>query len=160
MVELALALPVLLIVLLGVVDFGRAINYWNDENQLAEVAARYVAVGTQPTWSNFPTTGGCTQPSDLQTFVSYEACLDSPELQSGSTSTGIQRPGVVVTVCYPQNAIGQPVTVKISAGYNWLPIPKVLGGSSQFTATQLTGTATMRLESPLSGTWLPSSTCS
>src|ERR1700720_2211329 len=47
-VELALALPILLIVVLGIVDFGRAVNYWNDENHVANLAARYAAVGTLP----------------------------------------------------------------------------------------------------------------
>jgi Flp pilus assembly protein TadG len=160
LVELALVLPVLLIVLLGIVDFGRATNYWNDENQIAEAAARFVAVGATPTWTNFPTTGSCTQPSNLQTLVAYEACLDSPELQNGVSGNGVQMPGAAVTVCYPQNAPGQPVTVKVSATYNWLPIPKVLGGNTPLTATTLNGTATMRLESQLpTGSWIPASSC-
>jgi Flp pilus assembly protein TadG len=55
MVELALALPILLIVIFGIVDFGRAINYWNDENSLANVGARIAAVGSIP--SADPTCG-------------------------------------------------------------------------------------------------------
>ena len=38
MVELAIALPLLLIVLLGIVEFGRALVYWNDTTQIASVA--------------------------------------------------------------------------------------------------------------------------
>jgi Flp pilus assembly protein TadG len=159
-VELALVIPLLLIVVLGIVDFGRAVNYWNDENQIAEVTARILAVGAQPTWSNYPTTRNCTQPSSLTTFVTYEACLDSPELASGSGgSTGVQG-GVGVTVCYPNNAVGQPVTVKVSANYNWLPLPHVLGGNTQFSETTLYGSATMRLESQLTGSWFPASSSS
>jgi Flp pilus assembly protein TadG len=160
-VELALVIPVLLIVVLGIVDFGRAVNYWNDENQIAEAAARILSVGAQPTWSNYPTTGSCTQPSSLTTFVTYEACLNSPELANGSGgTTGVQGSGVGLIVCYPNNAVGGPVTVKVTANYNWLPLPKVLGGSSQFSQTNLSGSATMRLESQLSGTWFPASSSS
>lgn len=159
-VELALAIPVLLIVVLGIADFGRAVNYWNDENHVAEIAARYLAVGTQPTWSNFPTNGSCTQPSNLTTLVTYEACIDGKELANGSGGqTGVQGSGVSVAVCYPSNSVGQPVKVTISASYNWLPLPKVLGGQFQFAQTSLTGSATMRLEGQITGSWVPASSC-
>jgi Flp pilus assembly protein TadG len=153
MVEFALVIPVLLIVVLGIIDFGRAINYWNDENQVAEIAARYVAVGTQPTWSNFPTKGSCTQPSDLSTLVKYEACLDSSNLGNGGSSTP---GGVTVHACYPSNAVGQPVKITVSANYQWLPVfGSVFGDGGSLP---ITGTATMRLENQITpGTWVPAS---
>ena len=49
MVEFALVLPILLIVLFGIFDFGRAINYWIDATHLANETARYAAVGNKPT---------------------------------------------------------------------------------------------------------------
>jgi Flp pilus assembly protein TadG len=164
-VELALVIPVLLLVVLGIVDFGRAVNYWNDENQIAEAAARILAVGgTGPNWANYPTrTFGsttCSQPSSLATYVTYEACIDSPELANGSQgTTGVQGSGAGVTACYPTNAPGAAVTVTVNANYNWLPLPKVLGGGFQFSQTPLSGSATMRLENQLSGTWFPASSC-
>ena len=48
MVELAIALPVLLIVLLGIVEFGRALVYWNDTTQIASVGARWAIVNEWP----------------------------------------------------------------------------------------------------------------
>jgi Flp pilus assembly protein TadG len=154
LVEMALVLPILLLLVLGIVDFGRAINYWNDENQIAELAARYLAVGTQPTWSNFPTKGSCNQPSDLTTLVTYEACLDSPELLTGSSS--VQTP--TVKVCYPSNQSGQPVKVTVSATYTWLPFGKFVNKTFPANST-LNGTATMRLENAISGTWVPATQC-
>ena len=149
-IELALVLPILLIVVLGIVDFGRATNYWNDENHTAEVGARYAAVGNPPNWASFPATGSCAQPSTLVTLVRYEACLDSPELVNGASPTGIQSPGIAVCVTIPStNAAGDPITVKVTGGYKWFPLPKVLGGNSiPLNTITLTGSATMRLEAP------------
>src|SRR5688500_16041731 len=48
MVELALVLPILVVLCLGIVDFGRAMNYWNDVNQIAADGARFAAVNRNP----------------------------------------------------------------------------------------------------------------
>jgi Flp pilus assembly protein TadG len=142
-VELALALPVLLIVVLGIVDFGRAVNYWNDQTHLANLAARYAAVGS---------TGGTCNGTDyskghtLTEYVQCEAGIDSAELKNGSgTSTGVQG-SLAVCVSIPEPTVGAPATVRVTAKYSWLPEPKVLGGSFKFAETPISGTATMRLE--------------
>src|SRR5919198_5794629 len=44
LVEFALVLPLLLVLVLGMVDLGKAVNYWNDETHLANEATRYAAV--------------------------------------------------------------------------------------------------------------------
>ena len=44
LVELAVVLPVLLLLLLGIMDFGRAFNYWITETQVASEGARRAAV--------------------------------------------------------------------------------------------------------------------
>ena len=41
LVEFALVLPLLLVLLLGMIDVGKAVNYWNDETHLANEAARF-----------------------------------------------------------------------------------------------------------------------
>lgn len=151
MVEMALVLPILLLLVLGIVDFGRAINYWNDENQIAEVAARYVAVGTQPDWTKFPTKGSCTQPSSLSTLVTYEACLSAPELANGSGSVTATP---TVNVCYPTNQPGQPVRVTITATYHWLPF---LSRTFVQPSSSISGSATMRLENAIAAGWVPAS---
>jgi hypothetical protein len=39
------------------------------------------------------------------------------------------------------------VTVRVTTRYSWLPLPKVLGGQyPKFAESELTGTATMRIE--------------
>jgi Flp pilus assembly protein TadG len=164
LVELALVLPVLLIVVLAIVDFGRAVNYWNDENHLAEIGARYAAVGSLPT---LPTTDPCFgQESSLPTYLECEAGIDSPELESGSNATtgvhgypngnaaGVNNGLTGVCVSVPNNAAGQEVTVQVAVEYNWFPVPKVLGGSGSFSNVSLKGTATMRLEAPMPSNWI------
>jgi len=142
-VELALVLPVLLLVLLGIVDFGRAVNYWNNQTHLANVAARYAAVGG---------TGGTCKGTDYSTghalteYVLCEAGVDSKELAEGKESTGVTEK-VKVCVSIPKATVGESVTVKVTAQYTWLPFFKFAE-----TTTTLAGTATMRLEQvPASG---------
>jgi Flp pilus assembly protein TadG len=141
--ELALAVPVLLIVVLGIVDFGRAVNYWNNETHLAAIGARYAAVGG---------TGGTCNGTDystghtLEAYLLCEAGVDSKELQEGSKgSTGAQGQ-IKVCVSIPKAEVGAPVTVWVTTKYSWLPMPAVLGGGFKFAETGLQGKATTRLE--------------
>ena len=42
--EFALVLPLLLLILIGMLDFGKIFNYWIDETHLANEGARYAVV--------------------------------------------------------------------------------------------------------------------
>ena len=46
LVEFALILPILLVLVIGIFDFGSAFNSKNDLNFLANTAARYAEVNT------------------------------------------------------------------------------------------------------------------
>jgi Flp pilus assembly protein TadG len=149
LVELALGLPILLIVVLAIFDFGHAVEYWNSENSLANIAARYAAVGTLPTY------GPCSDSADETSLTTYIQCEASKTYQisdASSGSPGLQPPatsgGSPVNVCVnvPTNSTGQPVTVDVYGQYDWFPMPKVLGGSSQLAPLTLIGSATMRIE--------------
>src|SRR5919197_2642740 len=48
LVELALVLPLVMVLLLGMLDFGKAFNEWIDETHLANEAARLAAVNYCP----------------------------------------------------------------------------------------------------------------
>jgi Flp pilus assembly protein TadG len=48
LVEFALVLPLLLLILFGVLDFGKAFNYWNRETQAAAEGARWAVVNSNP----------------------------------------------------------------------------------------------------------------
>lgn len=130
-VELALALPLLLVVLIGMIDAAFAFNYWIDQTHLASTGARYAAVGRDP--------GSAGLPAYIKTLA------NTSELRDG----GSYRTPDPLSVCvsYPQgSAVGQPVQVKVSSTYQWLPFLGLIGAQN-LAATTISGTATMRLES-------------
>ena len=80
MIEMALVLPILLMILLGILDFGRALNYWNDVNQIAADGARYASVNRNPGEDNPPDTscaGGAAAGSCVATDLAQGTRGDS-----------------------------------------------------------------------------------
>jgi Flp pilus assembly protein TadG len=146
MAELALVVCILLVIVIGIVDFGRAIQYWNDENHLANEAARYAATGV------LPTSGPCGGSADLTAYIQCEAKQDSTTLASGSSSSNGPQGPLGICISVPSAAVGQPVTVKISATYKWLPLPS-LAGAINLGSSTINGTATMRLEQTAGASW-------
>lgn len=134
LVEFALVAPLLMLVLLGMIDLGKAFNYWIDNTHMANYGARLAVVNFQPP-------GGQT----LQEYV--RATADTGELRSGGTASipGSGGSGVSICITYPGsgNAVGQPVRVTVAATYHWLPL---LGGKIGIAQSTIRGTAEMRLE--------------
>jgi Flp pilus assembly protein TadG len=119
------------VILFGLVDFGRAMNYWNDETNLANLAARVASVG------QLPTSGSCSGSASITAYVNCEAAIYSPELANN--------PSFKVYVCAtdPTNSTNAAsVTVKVTEPFNWLPFVKSAVGAT----TTLSGRATMRQE--------------
>lgn len=129
LVEFALVLPLLLVLLFGMLDFGKAFNYWIDQTHLANEGARWAAVNKNP--------GSGT----LQEYVRSQA--NTVELRDGGTSSV---PGPIeICISFPNGTsqVGDPVRVTASASYNWLPF---LGDRVGITSTSISASATMRLE--------------
>jgi hypothetical protein len=133
LVEFALVLPLLIILIFGMIDVGKAISYWNDETHLANEAARYAAV------NNCSPCGA----DSINNWIRTQAGTD--ELKNGGGS--IAGPGMNVNICLPTNsgAAGEPVQVTITATYKWLDY---LAGKFGSIGTTLRGKATMRIEKP------------
>ena len=142
LVEFALVLPLVLLLLFGMIDFGKAINYWNDETHLANEAARQAVVNSCPS---------CAPGEKINDWIKARA--DSAELRNGGNGS-IAPPGLKVCIWFPQNnvtsddpvrdhAVGDPVQVIVHAQYNWLGY---LVGRGIRANSDLTGTSTMRLE--------------
>jgi len=152
LVEFALVLPLVLVLLLGMIDVGKAVNYWNDETHLANEAARAAAVNTSPdpNWAANKTTAAYK----INTAVKNQA--DTNELKNGGTSS-ISTPGVSICIWFPGVAkgtspvpssawqAGQPVQVVVKAQYNWMAY---LIGKGIPAHSGLTATSTMRIEQP------------
>ena len=136
LVEFAVVLPVLMLVILGILYFGRYENYANQETQMAENGARWASVNVNPSTT-----------LSLQNYIKSQA---SGELLNGSSD--VTTP-VAVYIYYPtgsSNAIGNPVRVCVTATVS-LPF---LPATPSETIVQ---TATMRLEQAATN-WTASAT--
>jgi hypothetical protein len=143
MVELALVLPILLFLALGIVDFGKAINYWNDANQMAADAARFAAV------NHNPGNDLSTPVTDFRQWVRLQA--ETGELKDsdagvadGNAST---RAPLQVCVSFPDGsqAVGHPVKVEVKADYDLIPWLRQNTQVGKGSVT-IKGSAVMRIE--------------
>jgi Flp pilus assembly pilin Flp len=132
-VEFALILPFLCLMLVLMVDFGRAFNYWIDTTHLASEGARLAAVDSKG-----------PDPGTLQAYIRSKA--DTPELRDGGTRW-IDDPLEVCVNPGPGDAVGDPVEVTVRTTYRFLPIGNLpIPGLSNINDMDIQGSATMRRE--------------
>jgi Flp pilus assembly protein TadG len=142
--EFALILIPLLILVIGVIQFGIGLNFWIDEQRVANQGARWAVVNTWP---------GCPRNASSDTCTATPACTAAQTntslanyIKCQTISRGL-RNTAVVSVCYPDDsdpttligAVGTPVRVAVDARFGFVP----LLGIGTIT---LHGAATMRLE--------------
>jgi len=128
MVEFALMAPVVLLLLAGMLGFGRLLFYWIDANHLANETARWAVVDRNPYGT-----------SSLQQYV---------------RDSGTQEFAADVKVCidFPNGGapqIGDPVRVRVEKPFSFVPIVNM------FTVT-VKASATQRIERFASGVSPPS----
>jgi len=117
-----MVVPLLLVIIIGILHFGKVMNYWLDLNHVASEGARKAAVNT------------FASDAAYNTYVRDR--LETQELRTGGT-TSIPS-AATVAICLPEGSdVGDPVTVQVAVGYS---LPFI--GST----VALRGTATMRLE--------------
>jgi Flp pilus assembly protein TadG len=131
--EFAIIAPVLFLVLFAILDFGRALNYWQDATHITAEGARLAAVDRCPSGSPGTT---C-----LQNYLQSQA--DTQELKVGSSSV-TQKLRICISFPDGTNAIDHPVKVAATFKFRWLPILKL-------ATTTVATDSTMRLEKPSSG---------
>ena len=126
LVEFALVLPLLLVLVIGIFDFGSAFNHKNDLNFLANTAARYAEVNS---------CAACNG-QKIDVYVASTADFD---------------PKPTIQICYPKgtSAVGDPLQVTATAPFNWLAanlpgLPKA--------PTTLKSTVTVRILQDINGT--------
>ncbi|HEY3463128.1 MAG TPA: TadE/TadG family type IV pilus assembly protein [Gaiellaceae bacterium] len=135
-VEFALVAPILFLLVFGILDFGRALNYYNDITQLAGQGARAAAVNRNPDGTAISAAAGTVDDADCggkQYSIQCQLAKyypTTPELKSG------------IHVCIPQapTATGQPVTVHVTYDFNFSD------GLFGFTTISLSSTQTERAE--------------
>jgi Flp pilus assembly protein TadG len=149
LVELAFVLPIVMLILFGIIDFGLALNNYNADTNLANLAARSASV--MGTTSTALCNG--TSETNLTAFVKCEAA-----------ATGAPTP---TYVCFGDTAsttpsgtltAGDSLKVEVQSTFGWLKL--LTGGDSYVKGLNLNSTisasATMRIEqAPSSGTTNP-----
>lgn len=156
-VEFALIAPLLFLLVGGIIDFARAMNYYNDMTQLAGQGVRSAIVAANPDGTG-PSTATSVQCQLVNNYTS------SDELKGSTSSNGIQ-----VKIFDPSapgsgtaNPIaGQPLTVQTSFDFNFIvPLVKIAVPGAFL---HLTTSSTMRVEqrtgTPFSTTSQNVSTC-
>ena len=135
LVEFALVAPILLVLLFGMLDFGRVFNYWIDATHLSNEGARWAVVNKNPGSSG----------TTLQEYIQAQA--DTNELRNGGSSSVSDALEVCISFPSGSSTVGNPVEVTASVTYNWLPFlsSQALGG---LTSTTVSSSSTMRLEAP------------
>lgn len=144
MVEFAFLLPVLLVIVIGILDFGQAFTNWNNLNQMAGDAARMAAVNAAGPYN---VSSGCSQPSQttLTAYISRQA-------QASSLC------GNVKTCLKAFDANGNPEDLsKVQVGDSIKAVTSVPFNFTNFGVLEsighitLHGNATMRVERIASG---------
>ena len=128
-VEFALVLPILALILFGVLDFGKAYNYWISETHLASEGARYAAVDQNPDPAKGP---------NFLAAVRDQA--DTTELRAGNTASVPDPLQVCVSFPSGTHKVGDPVRVQVSTTYQFMSL---FGAGLSKTVV---AASTMRLE--------------
>jgi len=129
-VEFALILIPLLILVVGVIQFGIGLNYWLDMNRLSNQGARWAVVNAYPgcgLGTSDPNTLSCGTTTSLQRYI---ACQRLPNAL---------KPTVNITFPNGPNTFGNPVQVEVSSPYKLSAIMKL-------ATISLTARTTMRIE--------------
>jgi Flp pilus assembly protein TadG len=149
LIEFALVAPLLLLILFAIFDVARALNYLNEETNLANVAARYASVVSDPICpAGCTNADGCTAGTAATNLYGYIVCT------AAGDSASMGGVGVCINDETTSNAYatGDALKVTVIYPYNFLAFVSHVVGKTSIT---LTSSATMMLESSRSSaSWL------
>jgi Flp pilus assembly protein TadG len=129
-VEFALVAPILFLLVFGIVDFARVMNYYNVLTQLAAQGARAAAVNRNPDGT------AITSPSSIQQMIVNNYTGPSEVKKD---------PSYHVCITQVPVAAGDPVTVTTSFDFKFIPLIRIASGLTG--KLHLTASSTMRAES-------------
>ena len=135
-VEFALVAPILFLLVFGILDFGRALNYYNDMTQLAGQGARAAAVVRNPDGTAIGASTGTVDNADCGGKAYSIQC----QLKNYYPSDNELKNGVHICIPSSPSAVGQPVTVHVTFAFNFTD--SLFG----FTTLNLSSTQTERAE--------------
>jgi Flp pilus assembly protein TadG len=131
-VELAFVIPLVLLFLFGIIDFGLALNEQNQDTNIANIAAREASLGTATSAS----CGGVAK----STLGAWAQC----EAQAMGTPVASVCVGDVASAT-PSSSYsgGDPVKVEVSSNFSWM---KLITGKVGNLNSTIGADATMRVE--------------
>ena len=132
MTEFALILPIFMVIVAGLLGFGRVFFYWIQANHVANETARWAAVDHNP-WRPLCPTGTPTGANGCQTLQQHGANSASREFNDGAQQT---------TVCIALQGTrqaGEPLKVTVAKPFTFVPILNI--GTITIRAS-----STMRIE--------------
>jgi Flp pilus assembly protein TadG len=130
-VEFALIAPLLFLLIFGIVDFGRALDYYNQLTQLAGQGARAAAVNRNPDGTALSTANQYSIQQQLATTYTKQ-----PELRNSSN--------YFVCITHVPSGPGDYVTVKATYKFNFVPLIGAAAGA--LGGLTLSATETERAE--------------
>ena len=135
--EFALIAPLLFLLVFGIVEFGRALNYYNDLTQLAGQGARAAVVSYNPDGSAVGT-ANADCPANTRT-IQCQIAKTYPtdnELKNGiSVCLGtMDQTSKVITDPNPKLSVGDPVTVRTKFRFHFLTT--LFGAGITLSSTQ------------------------
>ena len=116
MVEFALILIPLLILVVGIIQFGIGLNYWLDMNRLSNQGARWAVVNAYP---------GCTDASANNTQVACGTPITLQRYIACQRLPGALKPTVDISFPNTASTFGNPVKVEVSSPYTFRAIMKL-----------------------------------
>lgn len=116
-VEFAIVAPMLIALVIGAIDFSRALNYYNNLTQLAAQGARAASVNRNPDGS---AVGTAPSPCNAPALANYSIQCETAKIYP---TTNELKNGI--TVCIPSlpAGAGQPVTVRASFNFKFFTLP-------------------------------------
>jgi Flp pilus assembly protein TadG len=145
-VEFAIVVPLVMLLILGIIEFSKAFNYWITLNHLSNEGARWAAVDRIP---------GDTAPTRLkikQYVLDQISSQGLRDLVDGQDPNGVSDPNLcnirvdaIPALGQTSAAIGDPVAVTVRVpGYSLASLGESFLGD--FGKITLSGKSTMRLE--------------
>jgi hypothetical protein len=131
LVEFALILPLFLLIVVGIIQFGVALNFWLDMQRIANQGARWAVVDRYP----LPDGSYCTESTPQPCSESLQTVLANQRIAEGEV--------IEPYICFPSGTseVGDAVTVRMDRNFNFLSIVAPDGLNINLHAS-----ATMRLE--------------
>ena len=152
MVEMALLLPILLVLVFGVIEFARAYNYSDQTSQVANETARWIIVNQLPAYTTPNGVNGCVQvagcpqvANNVPTVQKYRDFAYARLVTQGLRTT-TPNPANIHICTTGSGGVNPPTdAAMVLLKTSFTPVAGTLIGFANFT---IKGSATMKDELP------------